>query len=207
MMPALAETSPTDRPLADRLEAGDAAAYETLVRQHAGAMLAVARRILRNEDDARDAVQDAFTSAWRAIHRFRAEAELSTWLHRIVVNASLMRLRSASRRAEEPLDDLLPRFDAEGRHAGPVPTLPSTSEDAVADAQLRAAVRAAVAELPAAHRAAIVLRDFEELTTEEAAVVLGISESAVKTRLHRARQALAARLAARGMSRASLLGS
>src|SRR5881397_749215 len=86
-----------DRELVAQLQRGDDLAYESFVRQHGGAMLAVARRMLRNDEDAREAVQDAFLQAFRAIQHFREEARLSTWLHRIVVNAALMRLRSASR--------------------------------------------------------------------------------------------------------------
>ena len=79
-----------------------------LVRRYSARMLAVARRLLRNEEDARDAVQEAFMNAFRALPRFRADAKLSTWLHRIVTNAALMKLRSASHRPEVSLEPLLP---------------------------------------------------------------------------------------------------
>ena len=79
-------------------------------------MLAVARRLLRSDDDAADAVQEAFISAFRAIGNFEGGAKLSTWLHRIVVNASLMRLRKRTRRPEVSIDELLPKF-VDGRRA------------------------------------------------------------------------------------------
>lgn len=100
-----------------RLRSGDEAAFEQLVRQHTGPMLAVARRLLRNEDAARDAVQEAFISAFRGLKTFREDSTLSTWLHRIVVNAALMRLRREKRRPETRIEDLLPRFTETGEHA------------------------------------------------------------------------------------------
>jgi RNA polymerase sigma-70 factor (ECF subfamily) len=183
-------TAPQTTDLIAGLRAGDEAAYEELVRQHAGAMLAVARRLLRNDEDAREAVQDAFLQAFRGVDAFREEARLSTWLHRIVVNTALMRLRAASRRPEVPSGDLLPVFDGDGQHAEPLSALPVGPADALEREETRALVRACIAELPAAYRAVIVLRDLEELSTEEAAAALGVSANAVKIRLHRARQAL-----------------
>ncbi len=179
-----------ERRLVSSLQRGEESAYETLVRQYGGPMLAVARRLMRDEDDARDVVQEAFLQAFRSICQFREEARLSTWLHRIVVNAALMRLRAASRRPTESIDDLLPCFDEAGNHADPVRPLPLNAEEILERAETRAQVRACVAKLPEQYRAVIVMRDFEELCTEEAARVLGISENAVKIRLHRARQAL-----------------
>ena len=104
--------------LRERLHRGDAQAFELLVRRHAGRMLAIARRLVGSEDDARDLVQEAFLAAFRAIDTFAGAARLSTWLHRIVVDAALMRLRSRRRRHEESIDDLLPHFDDDGGWAG-----------------------------------------------------------------------------------------
>jgi RNA polymerase sigma-70 factor (ECF subfamily) len=179
-----------DRDLVVRLQRGDAAAYEALVRQNGSTMLAVARRMLRNEEDAREAVQDAFLQAFRAIGSFREEARLSTWMHRIVVNAALMRLRSASRRPEVAIGDLLPTFDEEGHHAEHIRTLPVSVDSALESAETRAHVRRCMEHLPEQYRAVIVLRDLQELSTAETATLLGITENAVKIRLHRAHQAL-----------------
>jgi RNA polymerase sigma-70 factor (ECF subfamily) len=98
-----------------RLQAGDPAAYAELVRTQGPRMLAVARRLLRSDDDASDAVQEAFISAFRAIGNFEGGAKLSTWLHRIVVTASLMRLRNRTRRPEVSIEELLPKFE-DGQH-------------------------------------------------------------------------------------------
>lgn len=187
---ATAFRAPTERELVANLQRGDEASYEVFVRQYGGTMLAVARRLLRNEDDARDVVQDAFLQAMRALPHFREESRLSTWLHRIVVNAALMRLRAASRRPEVAMDDALPQFDDQGHHADPIRSLPLSVEAELEQAETRAQVRACIAQLPESYRAVIVLRDLEELDTSEAATVLGISENAVKIRLHRAHQAL-----------------
>jgi RNA polymerase sigma-70 factor (ECF subfamily) len=183
-------TEVRERSLIERLRDGDPGAFEAMVRRYGTQMLAVARRLVRNEDDAREVVQEAFLQAFRALDDFRADAKLSTWLHRIVVNTGLMRLRSSSRRPEGFIDDLLPDFDTTGHHANPVTPIPMTVEDAIQHQEVRVRVRGAVAQLPDAYRAIIVLRDFEDLTTEEAATALGISENAAKIRLHRARQAL-----------------
>src|SRR6185369_10368363 len=104
-----------ERPLLARLQAGDEEACERLVRDHTSRLLAIARRYLRQEEDARDAVQEAFVAAFRSISRFQGTSSLSTWLHRIVINCCLMKLRSGRRRPETSIEELLPRFD-EGGH-------------------------------------------------------------------------------------------
>ncbi len=190
MMPAGASPDRNDRELVAGLRRGDEVSYEVLVRRHGGAMLAVTRRIMHKEEDAREAVQDAFLQAFRSIHRFREEARLSTWLHRIVVNAALMRLRAASRRPEVASDELLPQFDEAGAHTEPIQPLPMSVDAALEGAEIRAQVRACVDKLPEQYRTVIVLRDLQELSTTEAAIALGITENSVKIRLHRAHQAL-----------------
>ena len=170
------------------LRAGRDEAYEELVRTHAGRMLAVARRLLGDGEDARDAVQEAFGSAFRSIDRFAGESRLSTWLHRIVVNAALMKLRSRRRKPEEPLDPLLPSFLADGHRRDPGgPWQPAA---ALERAELRERVRRSIDRLPETYRTVLLLRDIEELDTAEVAELLGVAPGVVKTRLHRARQAL-----------------
>jgi RNA polymerase sigma-70 factor (ECF subfamily) len=179
---------PGERAFVERLKAGDEKAYETLVREHSGRMLAVARRFLRSEDDAGDAVQEAFVSAFRAIDRFEGGARISTWLHRIVVNAALMKLRTRRRRPEASIDELLPRWREDG-HPVDAPT-PWSADKLVQRDQLRGLVQEGIDRLPDSYREVLIMRDIEELDTEEVAEALGISTNAVKTRLHRARQAL-----------------
>lgn len=184
-------TDTSEHDLVTALRAGDEAGYERLVREHGGAMLAVARRYLRSEDDARDVVQEAMLSAFRGIASFDADAKLSTWLHRIVVNCALMRLRTRRRRPEESIDDLLPSFDETGGFVhGVVEWDAPPTETLVERRQMQRIVRSCIDRLPESYRALLLLRDIEERDTEESAELLGITVSAVKSRLHRARQAL-----------------
>jgi RNA polymerase sigma-70 factor, ECF subfamily len=176
-----------------RLRDGDERAFEELVRRDGPRLLAVTRRILRNEADARDAVQDAFASAFRSFGSFEARASVSTWLHRLAVNAALMRLRARRRTPEEPIETLLPAFQEDGHHATP-PVPWNSAEKLVAEREARECVRAAIERLPHSYAEVLLLRDIEELDTAAVAELLGITESLVKVRLHRARQALRALL-------------
>ena len=180
----------SERLLLDRLRLQDPAACEELVRTHTGRLLSVARRMLRNDDDARDAVQDGFMSAFRAIGDFNGGCKLSTWLHRIVVNAALMKIRTRSRRPEESIDDLLPHFLDDGHHAEPTSHW-SNANELIEQRETRERVRAAIDRLPESYRVVLLLRDIEELDTAETAAALNLTPNTVKIRLHRARQALA----------------
>lgn len=189
--PASETAGVTEDVLVTRLQKGDEAAFELVVRREGGRLLAVARRFLRNEDDARDAVQDAFLSAFRSIATFAQGSRLSTWLHRIVINACLMRLRSIRRHGEESIEKLLPKFAEEGHQIDhPTPEWEASAEELLLRSETRSIVRRAIDRLPETYRSVLLLRDIEEVTTEEAAGLLGVTENAVKIRLHRARQAL-----------------
>lgn len=180
--------------LVSALRAGSSDAFETLVRLYMARLLAVARRFLRNEEDARDAVQDAFISAFRSIQKFEAGAKLSTWLHRIVVNSALMRLRTKRRHPEEEIDELMPRFAEDGHHLQEPADWRLSAEEMVQQSETRELVRGAIDKLPDSYRVVLLMRDIEEMPTGETAAALGITATAVKVRLHRARQALRALL-------------
>lgn len=182
----------SEQALIEALRRGEGAAYERLVREYGGAMLSVARRFHKSEDDARDAVQDAMIAAFKAMPFFREDARLGTWLHRITVNACLMKLRSARRRPVESLDELLPRFDDTGHRIGAAEDVDWSTAlvDGIDAPKLRERVRACIAQLPDSYREVLLCRDIEEMDTAETAAQLGISAENVKTRLHRARQAL-----------------
>jgi RNA polymerase sigma-70 factor (ECF subfamily) len=179
-----------DIELGERIRAGDERACEALVRQHGGRMLAVARRFLRTEEDSADAVQDAFLSAFRSLEGFEGNSSLGTWLYRIVVNVCLVRLRARSRTREVRIEELLPTFDQSGRHSHSVRGWEDGTLARLTRAEIRAHVRACIDRLPSPYREVLLLRDIEELDTEQTAQQLGINPGAVKTRLHRARQAL-----------------
>ncbi len=183
-------TGSEESALLARLRAGEDDAYHQLVRDYGGRMLAVARRFLRNEEDARDAVQDAFLSAFRSIGSFEGGARLSTWLHRIVVNAALMKLRTRRRKPEKPIEDLMPGFIEDGHFAQiPMAWRPSAADE-LESREVRELVLRNIDLLPAIYRTVLLLRDVEERGTETTAELLGITTAAVKTRLHRARLAL-----------------
>jgi RNA polymerase sigma-70 factor (ECF subfamily) len=175
--------------LVARLQAGDERAYEALVRGYGGTLLATACRFLGCAEDAADAVQDAFLSAFRSIQTFEGHARVGTWLHRIVVNHALMRLRRRKRRPTVRIEDVLPTFDETGHHTRPVRPW-RDADDGLVRAETRAQVRACIDRLPETYRTVLLLRDIEGLDTDQAAQLLGTNNAVVKTRLHRARQAL-----------------
>jgi RNA polymerase sigma-70 factor (ECF subfamily) len=183
------DSADTETDLVARMRTRDDEAFARVVHRYTPRLLAVAARFLRCEEDRADAVQDAFLSAFRGLSTFEGKAQLSTWLHRIVVNVCLMKLRARSRSAEIPLDDLLPSFDGgwSFRETKAVANLTS--------AETRAQVRACIDRLPLAYRTVLVLRDMEELDTDRTAKAIGTTRAVVKTRLHRARRALRALLA------------
>ncbi len=175
--------------LIEALRAGDDAAFERVVREFGGRMLSVARRILRDESEAEDAVQEAFIQLHRKAADFREEAKISTWLHRVVVNAALMRIRKRKARPEESIEDQLPSFLEDGHHSRPSsPWKPA--DEALQERETREFVRESIDRLPENHRTVLLARDIEELSTRETADLLDLSENAVKVRLHRARLAL-----------------
>jgi RNA polymerase sigma-70 factor (ECF subfamily) len=172
------------------LRAGSDTSYEEIVRRYGGRMLGVAIRILRDPEDARDCVQEAFLQAFKSIERFEGRSSVGTWLHRIAVNSALLKLRSRGRRNEGSLDELMPEFDEyecriqRGGEGG------ESAETLASRKEIRAAVREAIDKLPEDYRTVLLLRDIEELDTRETAEALRIGPGAVKTRLHRARAAL-----------------
>ena len=180
---------PDEAELVAGLRRGDDDAFELLVRTYGGRLLQVARRFLR-EEDACDALQEAFLSAFKSIDRFDGRARVSTWLHRIVVNSALMRLRKQSSQREESLEPLLPTFLEDGHRENPKAPWPENPEEAVGRGQVRDLVRQAIDRLPVGYRSVVLLRDIEELSGEETGKLLGLTPGAVKVRLHRARRAL-----------------
>jgi len=178
-----------------QLRAGDEAAFEQVVRLYGGRLLAVARRIVGTEEDARDVVQDAFLNAFRSLDRFEGNAKLSTWLHRIAVNAALMKLRTRKRKPEQSIESMLPSFLDDGHHQERFQSWDEPVDKVMERKEARELVRQQIDALPDGYRTVLVLRDIEGLDTEETAKVLGLSVNATKIRLHRARQALRTLLA------------
>jgi len=179
-----------DEALLTALRAGHDWAFETMVRLYGGRLLAVARRFTRNDADAQDVLQSAYLSAFRALNDFEGACHLSTWLHRIVVNTALMKLRSRRRKPEESIEVLLPAFQEDGHHVEQFSEWSTPADQLIERKETRATVRACIEQLPENYRAVLKLRDIEELSTQEVSEMLGMTPTAVKVRLHRARQAL-----------------
>ncbi len=182
----IASTEPTDAELLQAHVDGDAAAFATLVARHQDRLWAVALGVMRNPEDAADALQDAYISAFRRAGSFRGEARVTTWLHRVVVNACLDRLRSLKVRATEMLPEDLDRS----------PELAAEPTDPVEAEQNRAQILAALGRLNADQRAALVLVDMQGYSVDEAAAILGCAPGTVKSRCARGRARLVPLLAA-----------
>jgi len=170
-----------ERELIAAAQSGDRSAFEELVRRTYRDTFTLAHRLTGNEEDARDVAQDAYLRAWKGIGKFRGEAQFSTWLYRITANAAATHMRKRRRHRSESLDDVGEptelRYDAQ-----PV---------AMAEAgDLLDRLSAAVDQLPPKLRQVVVLRDVYSLPHEAIAEELGISETAAKVRLHRARRKL-----------------
>ena len=182
---------------------GDRGAFDELVRLTYAATYTLAYRLTGDEDDARDVVQEAYLRAYRGLKRFRGDAQFSTWLYRITANCAATHLGRRARHRHDELDDTLPVADDRPDHD---PQLRADAEDlhgrlqaalAALPDRLRAVVvlrddrlTDALRQLPPRLRAVVVLRDVYDLTHEDIAAELGISESAAKVRLHRARHKL-----------------
>ena len=170
----------TDRELMRDHVDGDPHAFGELVRRHRDRMWAVALRTLGDREEAADALQDALVSAFRNAASYRGDAAVTTWLHRVVVNACLDRVRRRQARPSVPLGD----------------TEVASRRDDHAATEARLDVRAALATLPEPQRAAILLVDMEDMSVAEAAQVLGVAEGTVKSRCSRGRLALSQALRA-----------
>ena len=172
------------------LKAGDDAAAERLVRNYAGYLITVANRILGDRALAEDCVQEAFVNVFKKIGGFEERSSLKSWLHRIVVNQALMKIRRRKARPESSIDDLQPIFDDQQcRIEQPWHDL-ATPDEIFESNSRRALVLAKIDELPPNYGIVLKLRDIEELSTREVAALLDESEANVRVRLHRARAAL-----------------
>jgi RNA polymerase sigma-70 factor (ECF subfamily) len=185
----VADAVDPDRELVERWRQGESEAFAALVRRHQRRVFGLLLRMLGSREEAEDAAQDAFLNLHRHGHRFRSESRFSTFLYRVAVNAALNRRRSLGRRRAHV--DAFGEAYAVG-HVGPEAT--PDPERALANDQLRARLGRELLELPENLRAPVVLYDVEGLSYGEIAEILEVAEGTVKSRIHRARQALRARL-------------
>ena len=185
-----------DGALLAALREGTPEAAERLLATYGDRVYRLATSITGSAPDAEEVVQDALWSVIRRIDTFRGDAALGSWIYRIVANAAYQKIRSrAARRAEIPLDDVLPTFHETG-HAGSMGDWSTQLDDPSRTTELRLVLTAAIEALPADYRTALVLRDVEGLSNDEVARVLGVTVGAVKSRAHRARLFVRQRLEA-----------
>lgn len=185
---------PEDAALLSRLRLGDPAAVETLLDRYHGKVYGIAMSILKNNRDAEEVAQDVFLSVVRRADQFQGHSALSSWIYRICVNACLMRLRGKRRRETVSIEEFLPVFTRDGRHAGPVEDWSKEVERRMLDRELGQVIKRFTDELSEKYRVVFVLSDVEGLSNEETAQVLDLTVAAVKSRLHRARLYLRERL-------------
>ena len=190
--PASLPSGASDSELIARAAAGDARAFEALMRRYNRMLFRTARAILRDDAEAEDALQEAYLQAYGSLASFRAEAKLSTWLARIVANEALMRLRKQTRRAE-----IVPMQSADAPEVEQVmdSDMDNAPDTRAARGEIRRLLEAQIDALPETYRTVFMLRAVEELSAEETAAVLEIPAATVRTRLFRARSLLREALA------------
>jgi RNA polymerase sigma-70 factor (ECF subfamily) len=175
---------PSDRDLVARAQSGDRDSFEEIVRRETPPVYRLLVRMLGDRAAAEDVAQESFVRAWRALPSFRGDAMLSTWIYRIAVNEANRHLARESRREVLPFDDVL----------RDVPDLGARTDEHAEASELRERLGSLIRELPVNYRAAVLLRDVEGYTNEEAAEILEIDVRNLKSRLHRGRMALRRRL-------------
>lgn len=189
-----------DEALVERARGGDLPSFEALVERHQDRVYRVAMRLLRNETDAREILQETLVSAWQNLDTFAGRAQFGSWIYRVAVNAALMLMRSRRRHPAVSVDALPPGALDEivtdgaaavaGPASGPGSDWSRRPDDQLQSTELKQHIQQAVDGLPEILRVVFVLRDVEGLSTEETADLLAITVPTVKTRLHRARLAL-----------------
>jgi RNA polymerase sigma-70 factor (ECF subfamily) len=180
-----------DVQLVARLKQRDKSALEELVHLHGAKMYGVALQFMRNESDAHEVMQDALVSIWNKIGSFEGKSAFTSWIYRVTANAGLMALRKKKRRENDISLDAVGADDDDA----PLPALQLSDKRPLPDkvvmtGELGEQVRAAISQLPEPYRVAVLLRDVEELPMSEVMRETGLSEPALKSRLHRARLAL-----------------
>ena len=185
-----------DTDLIERLKTGDEEALEALFNLYSAKLYNVAQKILGEVADAEEVIQDVFWTAFRKAKSFRGTAQFSTWLYRLTVNAALGKIRRSKKSKEVEYEEYLPKFRTDGHHAvRPVVDWSDTLDEKYAEQELHELLKDALDQLKPVDKSVVVLSDLEGMSDKEIAVTLGLTVSAVKTRLHRARLFLRGKLA------------
>lgn len=187
----------TDHRLVQRVQAGDTEAFELLFKRYNVRVYHQAMHLLNNEAEAEEIMQEVFLTLYEKAHTFRAEAAFSTWLYRLTANAALSRLRRRKRRPEVSMEEHLPRFREDGHHlVRPIVDWSQNLENKASQQEISRLLRQAIEQLRPIDKSVLVLSDLEGLSNQEVGDVLGLSVSAVKSRLHRTRMFLRGQLSA-----------
>ena len=185
-----------DQALIEGLKAGDQNAFETIFNLYSRRLYSVAQRILGDVADTEEVIQDVFWTAYRKARLFRGQSKLSTWLYRLTVNAALGKIRRSRKTREVEYEEFLPKFQQDGHHrVRPVVDWSDTLEASYSKQELQQLLNEALDQLKPLDKTVVVLSDLEGMSDKEIAAALGLTVSAVKTRLHRARLFMRGKLA------------
>jgi len=179
-----------------QMKAGDHEAFDALFQRHFPTVYRQAFRLVGNQAEAEEIVQEVFLTIYEQAKTFRGESAFSTWLYSITMNTDLTRLSRRRRTEELPLDDYLPRYRGDGHHlVRPVVDWSNELEGRLAAAELSHLLQEAIAQLQPMDRAVVMLSDMEGLSDRDISTALGLTVPAVKARLHRSRLFLRGKLA------------
>ncbi len=185
-----------ERLLVQRVKAGDQQAFEALYRRYVSMVYRQAIKLVGNEAEAEEVVQEVFLTLYEKAKTFRGDSALSTWLYRLTVNTTLMKLRRRKRTKEVAFDDYLPQYQDDGHHlVRPVVDWSPDPEGRLLRAEVHRTLQQALDQLPPVEKAVVVMSDLDGVANREIGKALGLSVPAVKSRLHRARLFLRGQLA------------
>ena len=185
--PRLGNAAESDASLIRRLKAGDEAALAETFDLYSAKLYNVAHRILGDAADTEEVIQDVFWTVYRKVKSFQGNSRFSTWLYRLTVNAALGKIRRSKKNKEVEYDEFLPKFQKDGHHMiRPVVDWSDTLDEKYAEREIHQLLGKALHQLKPIDKSIIVLSDLEGLSDREIAVAVGLTLSAVKTRLHRA---------------------
>jgi RNA polymerase sigma-70 factor (ECF subfamily) len=185
-----------DASLITRLQAGDQSALEETFNLYSAKLYNIAYRILGETADTEEVIQDVFWTVYRKARSFQGHSQFSTWLYRLTVNAALGKIRRSKKNKEVEYDEFMPKFQKDGHHlVRPVVDWSDTLDEKYAEHEIHQLLGKALDQLKPVDKSIIVLSDLEGLSDKEIAAAVGLTVSAVKTRLHRARLFLRGKLA------------
>jgi RNA polymerase sigma-70 factor, ECF subfamily len=195
-VPRRRKPAPKDGEIIERLKNGDQEALETIFNLYSAKLYSVAQRIVDKAADTEEIIQDVFWTVYRKAKSFNGDAQFSTWLYRLTVNAALGRVRRGKKKKEVEYEEFLPKFQKDGHHlVRPVVDWSDTLDEKYAQREIQALLGKALDQLKPVDKSVVVLSDLEGLSDKEIAAALNLTVSAVKTRLHRARLFLRGNLA------------